>query len=152
MKEADSTITAVLNEIFVSSSRRRAKDLTMGEEEASRYVSRLSRSIEALNNPASIANGIQIPLYLLSAHYFFSGCFAQYPNCHKYDANMFRYQKVNEWLAAFDTFSSAMYTEGEFELHGYLPFLLVPFHPLCQEAAGKRVERDASDWDVSGKP
>ena len=71
MKEADSTITAVLNEIFVSSSRRRAKDLTMGEEEASRYVSRLSRSIEALNNPASIANGIQIPLYLLSAHYFF---------------------------------------------------------------------------------
>jgi len=64
---------------------------------------------------------------------------------------MFRYQKANGWLAAFDTFSSAMYTEGEFELHGYLPFLLVPFHPLCREAAGKRVERDSSDWDV-GKP
>ncbi|KAL4077289.1 P-loop containing nucleoside triphosphate hydrolase protein [Scleroderma yunnanense] len=131
MKEADSTISAALNEIFASFSPRRAKDLAMGEEEAARYVSRLSRAIEALNNPASIANG----------------CFAQYPNCHRHEANMSRYQKANDWLVTFDILSSAMYAEGEFELHGYLPFLLVPFHPLCRESTGKRVERDTSDWD-----
>lgn len=148
MKETDNTVTAVLNEIFASPSRRRVKEQAAGEE-ATRYVSRLSRAIESLNNPASIANGICIIIYLLTVQHIFPGCFAQYPNYHRHDANMSRYLKANEWLAAFDTFSSAMYTGGEFELHGYLPFLLAPFHPLCQEAGGKRVERDTSDWDVS---
>jgi len=43
----------------------------MGEEEAARYVSRLSRSIEGLNNPASIANGIQNPRVSSQCSFFF---------------------------------------------------------------------------------
>lgn len=62
---------------------------------------------------------------------------------------MSRYEKANEWLLAFDTLSSAMYSNGEFGLIGYLPYLLIPFYPLCREQAAKRIERDTSDWDAS---
>lgn len=103
----------------------------MGEEEEARYVNRLSHTIEGLNNPASIANG----------------CFAHYINCHRHDANLNHYEKAGEWLTTFDSFSSAMYTDGDFALHTYLPYFLVPFHPLFRERGEKRVERDSSDWD-----
>jgi hypothetical protein len=57
MKEGDTTATSVINEIFAPLSRKRVKELGMGEEEEARYVNRLSHTIEGLNNPASIANG-----------------------------------------------------------------------------------------------
>jgi hypothetical protein len=56
MKEGDTTISSVTNQVFAPLSRRRVKELGIGEEEEARYVNRLSHSIECLNNPASIAN------------------------------------------------------------------------------------------------
>ncbi|KAG1826875.1 uncharacterized protein BJ212DRAFT_1308982 [Suillus subaureus] len=131
MKEGDTTVTSVINEIFAPLSRKRLKELGMGEEEEARYVNRLSHTIEGLNNPASIANG----------------CFAHYINCHRHDANLNHYEKAGEWLTTFDSFSSVMYTDGDFALHTYLSYFLVPFHPLFRERGEKRVERDSSDWD-----
>ncbi|KAG0705124.1 P-loop containing nucleoside triphosphate hydrolase protein [Suillus ampliporus] len=131
MKEGDTTVTSVINEIFAPLSRKRVKELGMGEEEEARYVNRLSHTIEGLNNPASIANG----------------CFAHYINCHRHDANLDHYEKAGEWLTTFDTFSSVMYTDGDFALHTYLSYFLVPFHPLFRERGESRVERDSSDWD-----
>lgn len=62
---------------------------------------------------------------------------------------MSRYEKANEWLGTFDIFSSAMYADGDFGLQAYLPYFLISFHTLCRERAGKRVERDSTDWDAS---
>lgn len=56
MKEGDTTISSVTNQIFAPLSRKRVKELGMGEEEEMQYVNRLSHAIEGLNNPASIAN------------------------------------------------------------------------------------------------
>ncbi|KAG1761712.1 hypothetical protein EDD22DRAFT_895225 [Suillus occidentalis] len=131
MKEGDTTATSVINEIFAPLSRKRVKELGISEEEEARYVNRLSHTIEGLNNPASTANG----------------CFAHYINCHRHDANLNHYEKAGEWLTTFDSFSSVMYTDGDFALHTYLPYFLVPFHPLFRERGEKRVERDSSDWD-----
>ncbi|OJA12544.1 hypothetical protein AZE42_08143 [Rhizopogon vesiculosus] len=131
MKEGDTTISSVTNQIFAPLSRRRVKELGIGEEEEARYVNRLSHSIEGLNNPASIANS----------------CFAHYINCHRHDANLNHYEKAGDWLTTFDTFSSVMYTDGDFALHKYLSYFLVPFHPLFRERGGKRVERDSTDWE-----
>lgn len=58
MKEGDVTATAVLNEIFAPLSRKRMRELAMGDMEEARYVNRLSRAIEALNNHPNIANGM----------------------------------------------------------------------------------------------
>ncbi len=48
----------------------------------------------------------------------------------------------------FDRLSSAMYSEGEFALNQYLPYMLVPFHHLFQERGGPRIERNQTDWEV----
>lgn len=148
MKEADVTATAVLNEIFITLSRKRIRELAMGDIEEARYVNHLSRAIEALNNLPALANGM---FYSRQTSYYsiFLGCFAHYTNCHQHEANVTRYEKANEWLSSFDMLSSAMYADGDFGLQAYLPYLLVPFHPLCRERAGKRVERDSTDWDAS---
>lgn len=48
----------------------------------------------------------------------------------------------------FDSFSSAMYNDGDFALSPYLPYTLVPFYPLFQERGAPRVERGQEDWDA----
>jgi chromosome transmission fidelity protein 18 len=57
MKEADVSQTVVLNDLFSPMSRKRAKDLGIGEEEESKYVARLSREIEASGAMDKIAIG-----------------------------------------------------------------------------------------------
>jgi len=131
MKEADTTANSVLNDIFAPMSKKRVKELGMGEEEEARYVNRLSRTIEGMNSFASIA----------------TGCFAHYINCHRHDADLSRYGKANEWLTTYDMFAAMMYQDGDFGLHSYLSYLLVPFHPLFKARGGQRVERDATDWE-----
>lgn len=57
MKEAEHSQTAVLNDLFLPMSRKRAKDLGIGEEEESRYVGRLSREIEGSGAMDKVAIG-----------------------------------------------------------------------------------------------
>ena len=76
------------------------------------------------------------------------GCFAHYANLRQHDATFLRYEKANDWLITFDVFSATMYSDGDFSLHAYLSFFLVPFYPLFQERGGQRVERDQADWEV----
>jgi chromosome transmission fidelity protein 18 len=42
-----------------------------------------------------------------------------------------------------------MYTDGDFAILAYLPYTLVPFHPLFQERGTSTVEKNSDDWDVS---
>ena len=77
------------------------------------------------------------------------GCFGHYATLRQHDATLSRHERANEWLATFDSFSSAMYSDGDFALNQYLPYTLVPFYPLFQERGGDRVERNQADWDVS---
>lgn len=58
MKEGEVTATAVLNEMFAHLSRKRIRELAISGMEETRYVNRLSRAIEALNNYPNIANGM----------------------------------------------------------------------------------------------
>ena len=57
MKEAEVSQTAVLNDLFSPMSRKRAKDLGIGEEEEAWYVGRISREIEASGSMDKIAIG-----------------------------------------------------------------------------------------------
>jgi chromosome transmission fidelity protein 18 len=61
---------------------------------------------------------------------------------------MAKHEKAADWLGIFDNFSNAMYSDGDFALHQYLPYLLVPFYPLFNERGGPRVERNHTDWEV----
>ncbi|RDB21482.1 Chromosome transmission fidelity protein 18 [Hypsizygus marmoreus] len=131
MKEAETSLNTVLNNLFNPLTRKRVKELAMGEEEEGRFVSRLSREIEASGRESSIA----------------LGCFGHYTTLRQHDANFSRYEQANEWLVTFDILSSGMYTNGDFALSPYLPYTLVPFYPLFQERGGQRVERNQADWE-----
>jgi hypothetical protein len=47
-----------------------------------------------------------------------------------------------------------MYSEGDFSLYGYLPFMLVGFYPLFKERGAERVkvDREKGEWEVRGLP
>ena len=57
MKEADNTVTSVLNSLFTPMTRKRVKELGLGEEEETKYVTRLSCELENSGREASIATG-----------------------------------------------------------------------------------------------
>ncbi|KAF8969722.1 P-loop containing nucleoside triphosphate hydrolase protein [Flammula alnicola] len=131
MKEADSTVLSVLNNLFSPLSKKRVRELGLTEEEDARFVARLVQEVDGAGRDSSIA----------------SGCFGHYATRRRHDANLSRHQQGIEWLTTFDHFSSAMYSDGDFALNQYLPYALVPFYPLFQERSGERVERNQADWE-----
>ncbi|KAF9077157.1 P-loop containing nucleoside triphosphate hydrolase protein [Rhodocollybia butyracea] len=131
MKEADNSVISALNSLFTPMSKKRAKELGLNDEAEARYVERLSHEIDACGKDSAVA----------------VGCFSHYVTLRRHDANFSRYEKANEWLMTFDSFSSAMYNDGEFALSPYLAYTLVPFYPLFQERGAPRVERSQEDWD-----
>ncbi|KAJ6525742.1 P-loop containing nucleoside triphosphate hydrolase protein [Mycena capillaripes] len=130
MKEADTSLISVLNNLFTPLTRKRVKELALTETEESKYVGRLSREVDGCGRESSIA----------------VGCFAHYVTVHQHDANFSRYEKANEWLVTFDMLSASMYSDGDFALSQYLPYTLVPFYPLFKQS-GQRVERSQADWE-----
>lgn len=80
----------------------------------------------------------------------FAACFAHYATLGQHDSNFSRHEKASEWLVTFDSLSSAMYTDGEFALSQYLPYLLVPFYAIFKERGSPRIERSQTDWEVRG--
>lgn len=57
MKEAETSIVSILNDIFSPLTKKRVKDLALTEEQESRYINRLSFEIEGSGKDAAIANG-----------------------------------------------------------------------------------------------
>ncbi|KAI0705933.1 P-loop containing nucleoside triphosphate hydrolase protein [Cytidiella melzeri] len=131
MKLGDVSQATVLNDLFSPMSRKRVKDLGVGEEEEARYVGRLSRNIEACGAMDKVA----------------IGCFEHYVTLRKHDANFSRYLKANEWLSTYDLLSGEMRSEREYTILQYLPYMVVPFYPLFQERGAQKVERPKADWE-----
>ena len=57
MKETDTSLNSVLNNLFSPLSKKRVKELAMGEEEEGRYVARLAQEIDESGKESSIALG-----------------------------------------------------------------------------------------------
>jgi chromosome transmission fidelity protein 18 len=151
MKQADTTIHAALNSLFVPLTRKRAKELGLSEMDETKYVGRLCQEVEATGKMSTVATGDGLPppiSAMCSSCALVTGCFTHYATLRHHDVNFSRCEKAVEWLGVFDTFSSAMYSDGDFDLSPYLSFLLVPFFPLFQERGASTIERSHTDWDV----
>lgn len=57
MKEIDSTVYSVLNNLFSPLSKKRAREMGLTEEEEARYVGRLSHEVGGAGKDAAIASG-----------------------------------------------------------------------------------------------
>jgi hypothetical protein len=62
MKEADTSVNSVLNNLFAPMSQKRAKDLGLGDKGESKYVGRLSQEVDGSGRVNGIAIGR--PLFL----------------------------------------------------------------------------------------
>ncbi|KAF7311473.1 AAA domain-containing protein [Mycena kentingensis (nom. inval.)] len=131
MKESETSLMTVLNSLFTPMTRKRVLELGLNEKEEKRYVGRLSREVEACGREISVA----------------TGCFAHYTTLHQYDANLNRFEKAANWLVGFDTLSAAMYSDGEFALHPYIAYTLVPFYALFKDR-NARVSHSQVDWEA----
>jgi chromosome transmission fidelity protein 18 len=60
MKEVETSQLTVLNNLFTPMSKKRVKELGIGEEEESKYVARLSREVEGTGAVDKIALGEMI--------------------------------------------------------------------------------------------
>jgi len=153
MKESETSVNAVLNNLFSPLSKKRVKEMGLTDQEENRYVARLYQDIDGCGREAAIATGQSKSLFDNFIAYSFirlhAGCFGHYATLRNYDSNLSRHEKAGEWLLTFDLLSSSMYGDGDFTLAHYLPYFLVPFYPLFQERGGDRVERNQADWDVS---
>ncbi|KZT27298.1 P-loop containing nucleoside triphosphate hydrolase protein [Neolentinus lepideus HHB14362 ss-1] len=131
MKEADASLTSVLNDLFSPMSKKRVKEAGLTEEEETRYVDRLSREIEGSGATDKVA----------------MGCFEHYTNLHRHDATFSRYEKANRWLIAYDHLSGTMRSEREYSLMPYLSYFVIPFYPLFHEKGAPKVERPKDDYE-----
>ncbi|TFL01376.1 hypothetical protein BDV98DRAFT_548919 [Pterulicium gracile] len=133
MKESESTLMGVVNDLFAPLSRKRLGELGLSEEMGmTRYVGRLAGTVGGSGREGGVA----------------LGCFAHYLTRRKHDSSLLAFQKGIDWLGTYDLLSSAMWNEGEFALQGYLPYMLVGFFPLFGERGMGKVERDSADWDA----
>lgn len=57
MKQADTSVLSVLNNLFNPLSKRRVKELAMSEDDEGRYSVRLSQEVEASGRQNAIATG-----------------------------------------------------------------------------------------------
>lgn len=57
MKEAETSIVSVLNNLFAPMTRKRVKELGIGEEGEARYVARLSREVAGTARENYVATG-----------------------------------------------------------------------------------------------
>ncbi|KAL4246083.1 hypothetical protein ABKN59_003317 [Abortiporus biennis] len=131
MKEAESTQATVLNDLFIPMSKKRVKDLGLTEDDEAKYVTRLSRDIDACGGIDKVA----------------IGCFEHYATLRKYDSTFSRFLKATEWLSSFDILSGEMRNEREYSLLAYLSYMLVGFYPLFSERGNEKVERPKADWE-----
>ena len=58
MKEADTTVHSVLNNLFTPLTKKRTLELGLTEEEEARYVHRLSLDIDGAGRDSAIATGM----------------------------------------------------------------------------------------------
>lgn len=63
MKEAETSLITVLNNLFNPLSKKRVKELALSDEEESKYVARLSREIDSSGRESSIASGMFLPIH-----------------------------------------------------------------------------------------
>lgn len=64
MKESENTTITVLNNLFAPLARKRVKELGMGEAEEARYVGRIARDVDGVNNVNAVATGESLSLWL----------------------------------------------------------------------------------------
>jgi hypothetical protein len=68
MKEADTSLTSVLGDLFAPLPKRRARELGLTEEQEAKYVGRLSRDVDGSGSLDKVVMGAPMSLTIVSSN------------------------------------------------------------------------------------
>jgi hypothetical protein len=79
-----------------------------------------------------------------------TGCFEHYPNLKPLDASLKNVGRLHDWLYFYDRLNYRVSSEQEFELLGYVPYAVVPWHHHMAAPVNSQspVEYPKADYEV----
>ena len=106
--------------------------------DSSRYVDRLVNAIQSCGEYEKLLQDL----------------FEHYPQLKPLDASLANLCKVHDWMGYYDRVWGKVNETQEYELMGYLPYALVPWHSHMAAPANssKPTEWPKADYEVSGGP
>lgn len=76
------------------------------------------------------------------------GCFENYPTMIFHDVAMSKVVECGEWLAFYDQLNSKITSNFEYEVGGYMPYVLVNFHRFFAGSVRQKIEYPRKDYEV----
>lgn len=79
-----------------------------------------------------------------------AGCFEHYPNLKPIDASIKNVARIHDWIHHYDRLHHRVGKFQEFELMGYMPYAVVPWHTHMAAAAntGRAVDFPKTDYEA----
>lgn len=132
LKDSGTTLQSVWNDLFIpvsAKARRKAVGIDDGK-----YVTRLVNTVQASGEYDRVVQGL----------------FEHYPNLKPLDASLQNVCKVHDWLGYYDRLQGRVSENQEFELLGYVPYAIVPWHSHFAAPANtaKPTEWPKQDYEV----
>ena len=133
MKDSGTTLQTCWNDIFIPVSAK-VRRKTQGIDDG-RYVNRLVDSVSSCGEYDRLVQGL----------------FEHYPNLKPLDASLGNVCRTLDWLAYYDRMYGKINENQEFELFGYIPYAIVPWHSHLAAPANstKPTEWPKADYEVS---
>jgi chromosome transmission fidelity protein 18 len=134
LKDSGTTLQAVWNDIFIPVSAK-VRRKTAGIDDG-KYVNRLVNVISTSGEYDKVVQGL----------------FEHYPNVKPLDASLQNLCRVHDWIEFYDRLNGKISENQEFELMGYIPYAIVPWHTHMAAPANntKPTEWPKADYEVRG--
>jgi chromosome transmission fidelity protein 18 len=137
----------------VTSKKKRQNGMAMGED--GKYVGRLAEVVMSSGDVDRVMQGKPDCLALRqifvddnSCHR--PGCFEHYPNLKPIDASIKNVARIHDWIHHYDRLHHRVGKFQEFELMGYMPYAVVPWHTHMAAAANtsRAVDFPKTDYEA----
>jgi chromosome transmission fidelity protein 18 len=137
----------------VTSKKKRQNGMATGED--GKYVGRLAEVVMSSGDVDRVMQGKPNSLALRqmfvddnSCHR--PGCFEHYPNLKPIDASIKNVARIHDWIHHYDRLHHRVGKFQEFELMGYMPYAVVPWHTHMAAAANtsRAVDFPKTDYEA----
>jgi len=158
LKDGGASLHGVWHNLFVpvSSKKKRQNAIATGSD--GKYVGRLAEVVQSSGDVDRVMQGelVMSSFWLVQKAnpngwaWISSGCFEHYPNLKPIDASIKNVARIHDWIHHYDRLHHRVGKFQEFELMGYMPYAVVPWHTHMAAAAntGRAVDFPKTDYEA----
>ncbi|KAH8082309.1 P-loop containing nucleoside triphosphate hydrolase protein [Filobasidium floriforme] len=134
LKDGGASLHGVWHNLFVPVTSKKKRQNGMATGEDGKYVGRLA---EVVMSSGDVDRVMQ-------------GCFEHYPNLKPIDASIKNVARIHDWIHHYDRLHHRVGKFQEFELMGYMPYAVVPWHTHMAAAANtsRAVDFPKTDYEA----